>query len=80
MHVPKLNEVFKTSGIPTYTFVEPSEYRRIILSLMSPGRGLVIEGPSGIGKTCSAIKALDSLNMGNIAEKLSAKNTSHVEE
>lgn len=79
MPVPKLNEVFKTSGIPTYTFVEPSEYRRIILSLMSPGRGMVIEGPSGIGKTCSVIKALDYLNMGNIAEKLSARNTSHVE-
>lgn len=79
MPVPKLNEVFKTSGIPTYTFVEPSEYRRIILSLMSPGRGMVIEGPSGIGKTCSVIKALDFLDMDDIAEKLSARNPSHVE-
>lgn len=78
MSVPKLNEVFKTSGIPTYTFVEPSEYRRIILSLMSPGRGMVIEGPSGIGKTCSAIKALDSLNMGDITAKLSARNSRDV--
>lgn len=40
---------------------------------------MIIEGPSGIGKTCSVINALDSLDMGKIAQKLSARNSSHVE-
>ncbi len=44
---PKLPEAIRT----THTFVEPVEYRDLLLNLRTPGRGLVIEGPSGIGKT-----------------------------
>ena len=47
----RLEEVFKNSGVPTYTFVEPKRYPHILLSLRTPGRCLVTEGPSGIGKT-----------------------------
>jgi hypothetical protein len=46
-----LYEVFKPSGIPTLTFVEPPRFSALKLSLAQPGRGLVVEGPSGIGKT-----------------------------
>jgi len=48
MSDPKLEEVFKISGVPTYTFVEPGEYGKIIVSLRTPGRGMLVEGPSGI--------------------------------
>lgn len=48
MSDPKLEEVYKISGVPTYTFVEPTEFNRILISLRTPGRGMVIEGPSGI--------------------------------
>ncbi len=38
----RLEEVFKTSGIPTYTYVDPQKYSELILNLRTPGRGLVI--------------------------------------
>jgi hypothetical protein len=70
---PKLEEVFKTSGLPTYTFVKPDEYDRLIVALRTPGRGLVIEGPSGIGKTTSVLKALQELNLAGNVMNLSAR-------
>lgn len=73
-----MEEVFKISGVPTYTFVEPIEYNRICVSLKTPGRGIVIEGPSGIGKTCAIIKALNYLGMDEITEKLSARKQNDV--
>jgi len=57
----ELHDVFKRSGIPTVTFVEPEDFDRLILSLRQPGRGIVIEGPSGIGKTSALRQALKNL-------------------
>lgn len=53
--MPYLHEVFKDSGVPTYTFVKPMEYRKLLVSLRTQGKGLVVEGPSGIGKTSSIL-------------------------
>jgi hypothetical protein len=55
-------EVFKTSGVPTVTFVEPQNFHLIKLALKQPGVGVVIEGPSGIGKTTALKKALEEVN------------------
>ena len=63
MPAPYLEEVFKTNGVPTHTFVEPVEYRDLLLNLRTPGRGLVIEGPSGIGKTTAVETALKQLGI-----------------
>lgn len=79
MSAPLLEEVFKTSGVPTYTFVEPAEYTRLIVSLRSPGRGVVIEGPSGIGKTSAVETALKSLTVHQGVTKLSARRPKDVE-
>jgi hypothetical protein len=49
MSLPLLEEVFKRSGLPTHTFVEPAEYNHLKIALRTPGRGVVVEGPSGIG-------------------------------
>lgn len=73
MSGPFLEEVFKVSGIPTYTFVKPTEYTKLLVSLRTPGRGLVVEGPSGIGKTTSITKALDDLNITSDILKLTAR-------
>jgi hypothetical protein len=54
----QLGEVFTRNSTPTYTFVEPKKYRNILLNLRSKGRGLVVEGPSGIGKTVGADRKL----------------------
>jgi hypothetical protein len=73
MAAPFLEEVFKTSGIPTYTFVRPQEYERMIVGLRTPGRGLVIEGPSGIGKTTGVLTALREMNLSDRTLTLSAR-------
>jgi hypothetical protein len=70
---PKLEEVFKTSGVPTFTFVKPLEYDRLLVGLRTPGRGLVVEGPSGIGKTTSVLKALEELGVVQRTLNLSAR-------
>jgi TIR domain/CHAT domain len=55
-------DVFKTSGVPTITFVEPKNFHLIKLALRQPGVGVVLEGPSGIGKTTALKKALEEVN------------------
>lgn len=69
----RLEEVFKTSGIPTHTFVRPLEYASLLVALRTPGRGVVIEGPSGIGKTTSVSRALEELGMSDHVLKLSTR-------
>lgn len=79
MSDPKLEEVYKLSGIPTYTFVKPREYKKLLVSLRTPGRGLVIEGPSGIGKTTAVTRALNELESTDDALHLSARKDGHRE-
>ena len=79
MSTPLLEEVFKTSGVPTFTFVEPSEYTALLVSLRTAGRGVVIEGPSGIGKTTAVETALRRLGVNNTVTKLSARRPRDVE-
>lgn len=75
---PKLEDVFKTSGVPTHTFVRPNEYTQLLLALRSPGRGVVVEGPSGIGKTTAVENALRELGLGSVT-KLSARKPADIE-
>src|SRR5664280_2630544 len=69
----RLEAVFKVSGIPTYTFVRPLEYSALLVALRTPGRGLVIEGPSGIGKTTAVTRALQELGLTGKVTRLSAR-------
>jgi len=61
--MPYLHEVFQLSGVPKITFVEPAKYPDIMVSLRTPGRCMVIEGPSGIGKSTTIQKALQSVGL-----------------
>lgn len=63
MKMLALEEVFKMNGLPTVTFVPPTEYQTLLIALRTPGRGIVVEGPSGIGKTTAVSKALEQLGM-----------------
>jgi hypothetical protein len=75
----KIEEIFKVTGIPTYTFVKPSAYNHLQVALRTPGRGVVVEGPSGIGKSTAVSKAIDELKLGDAVTKLSARVPSDVE-
>lgn len=70
----KLEEVFKRSGIPTYTFVQPKEYNSLLVSIRTPGRGTIIEGPSGIGKTTCVLQIIESIEGEDDVVKLSGRN------
>ena len=74
----KIEEVFKVSGTPTYTFVQPIEYQQLLVALRTAGRGVVIEGPSGIGKTTAVNNALAELGLSGSALKLSARKKEDV--
>ena len=67
-----LFEVFKPSGIPTITFVQPPRFSALKLSLAQPGRGLVVEGPSGIGKTTALKRAQEMLAKEGTAQSETA--------
>ncbi len=76
---PRLEDVFKVSGVPTYTFVEPKKYTNLLLNLRTPGRCLVVEGPSGIGKTTAVEKALGAVGVAGQTTKLSARRQADLE-
>jgi hypothetical protein len=59
----RLDEVFVKSGLPRVTFVERDEFEALKLALAQPGRGVVIEGPSGVGKTTAIRQALAQLSL-----------------
>lgn len=68
-----LEDVFKKSGVPTHTFVPPIEYDRVLVALRTPGRCIVVEGPSGIGKTSCIKKAIDDAGVGDSCLFLSGR-------
>jgi hypothetical protein len=74
MPLPLLENVFKLSGVPTHTFVKATEYDRLFVALRTSGRGVVIEGPSGIGKTTAVAQALTELDGLDSALRLSARS------
>lgn len=77
--MPYLEEVFRLSGIPTYTFVQPDRYDEIMVSVRTPGRCLVLEGPSGIGKTTTITKVLGDLDISGKVLSLTARKQSDLE-
>jgi hypothetical protein len=70
----RIEEIFKVTGVPTHTFVEPSEFGQLKVALRTSGRGVVVEGPSGIGKSTAVTKALEALELDKDVAKLSARN------
>ena len=77
--MPLLEEVFRLSGIPTHTFVEPMRYTEIKVSIRTPGRCMVVEGPSGIGKTTTITKAISELDINRNVLNLSARRRDDLE-
>jgi hypothetical protein len=59
----KLADVFKTVGLPPYTYIKPAYYGEVRADISQPGKHLLIEGPSGIGKTCVAFKVFEDLGL-----------------
>ena len=56
-----LSEVFQTVGLPKYTYVKPRHFGEVRSDIEQPGKHLLIEGPSGIGKSCVVYKVFEDL-------------------
>lgn len=56
-----IGDIFRTTGLPDITFVAPSQMQQLEAYLRVMGQGLVVEGPSGIGKTTATRKALNNV-------------------
>jgi hypothetical protein len=70
----QVEDVFKVSGVPTHTFVRPSSFDRLKVALRTPGRGVIVEGPSGIGKSTAVTKVLEELGLDAKVTMLSARD------
>jgi len=77
--VANLEDVFRLSGVPTYTYVTPDKYAQIKVSIRTPGRCVVLEGPSGIGKSTIVTKVLEELKSERRPTVLSARKPEDVE-
>jgi hypothetical protein len=73
-----LEEVFKTEGLPAFTFVPPPNYNEILLDIRNPYKPVILEGQSGTGKTTCVRHILAELNPDNKPEYLTARNSVHV--
>lgn len=73
-----LNDVFVLNGVPEVTYVKPKSYMRLRQALKTRGRGIIIEGPSGTGKTTVLKMALRSLGKSEQVEILSARKPGDV--
>ncbi|HEX4768192.1 MAG TPA: hypothetical protein VH414_18150 [Lichenihabitans sp.] len=74
-----LEEVFRLSGVPTHTFVEPVRYDAIKVAMRTPGRCIVLEGPSGIGKTTTITRVMQQLGKETSILSLSARRKGDLE-
>jgi hypothetical protein len=54
-----VEEVFKTEGVPEFTFVRPPNYNEILIDIRNPGKLVIIEGQSGTGKTTTVKKIIE---------------------
>lgn len=58
-----ISEIFQLDGPPTFTFIEPPDFARLQLELRTMGTGLIVEGPSKVGKSTAIRKALEALRV-----------------
>lgn len=65
----EIGKIFVLSGPPADTFIEPEQLKDLVGELRNPGRGLIIEGPSGIGKSTMVWKALNDLGIKKPAQQ-----------
>ena len=60
-HKIPVGDIFVTAGFPEFTFVPPVVYPRLVNALTQRTGGVVVEGPSGIGKTVAVTRAGNEL-------------------
>lgn len=75
----KLEEVYKTEGVPEYTFVHPPNFNEILIDLRNPKKPVIVEGQSGTGKTTIVKRILETDAAVKDYVYLSARNSGDIE-
>ena len=73
-----LENVFVTEGVPEETYVDPPNFNQVLLDIRHPGKPVVVEGPSGTGKTSTVKKVLERLGKTGDGMYLSARKADDV--
>jgi hypothetical protein len=73
-----LEDVFVTEGVPEETFIDPPNLPEILVDIRHPTKPVVIEGPSGTGKTTTVKKVLERLGQADKWLYLSARSPEDV--
>ena len=71
----KIEEVYRTEGVPEYTFVYPPNFNDILVDLRNPRKPVIIEGQSGTGKTTTVKKILETEKAVSAYRYLTARDT-----
>lgn len=58
-----INEIFPLDGPPIFTFVEPPRFDELQHALRRMGTGLIVEGPSKVGKSTAIQKAMEAMGI-----------------
>jgi hypothetical protein len=70
-----LEEVFRTEGVPAFTFVRPPNFGELLVDIRNPGKPVIVEGQSGTGKTTTVKKIIEENLPGAGFEYLSARKS-----
>ena len=74
----RLEDVYRTEGVPEFTFVRPPNFGDLRVDIRNPGKPVVIEGQSGTGKTTTVKRIIaDSLPSDGF-EYLSARKAKDI--
>ena len=73
-----VEEVFRTEGVPEFTFVRPPNFNEILVDIRNPGKPVVIEGQSGTGKTTTVRKIIEECLPQDGFEYLSARKANDI--
>jgi hypothetical protein len=63
-----IDEIFQLNGAPSLTFIEPPRFEELKHHLQTMGAGLIVEGPSRVGKSTAVKKAMESLAASEAAQ------------
>lgn len=73
-----VEEVFRTEGVPAFTFVKPPNFNELLVDIRNPGKPVIIEGQSGTGKTTTVRRIIDENLPGSGFEYLSARKAKDI--
>ena len=54
-----IEEIFRTEGVPEFTYVRPPNFNEILVDIRNAGKPVIIEGQSGTGKTTTVKKIIE---------------------